>query len=57
MGNIWVKLVKVTLLTGIDRSMECLQKALQKSEEREGDVKWSSLPEEYWEEAARELGI
>lgn len=56
-ANIWTKLVEKTLLTGIDCSMNCLQKALQKCEEREGVAEWSNLSEEYWEEAAREMGI
>jgi len=30
---------------------------LQKCEEREGVASWSNLSEEYWEEAAREMGI
>lgn len=55
-ANIWVKLVEATLLTGIDRSRDCLCKALQKCEEREGAAKWSNLSEAYWEEAAREMG-
>lgn len=55
-ANIWVKLVEETLLTGIDRSRDCLHKALKKCEEREGVAKWSNLSEIYWEEAAKEMG-
>lgn len=55
-ANIWVKLVEETLLTGIDRSTDCLLKALHKCEEKEGTAEWSTLSETYWEEAAKEMG-
>lgn len=56
-ANIWAKLVEETLLTGIDRSRKCLDVALGICKEKEGIASWSSLPECYWEEAAKELGI
>lgn len=55
-ANIWVKLVEETLLTGIDRSRECLTIALEKCKAKEGQAEWSSLSENYWEEAARAMG-
>ena len=54
---IWIRLVESNLLTGIDSSKECLQLALKKCQESEGTVSWSGLPERYWVEAARELGL
>lgn len=56
-ANIWAKLVEETLLTGVDRSMDCLQKALEKCEDEEGAAEWSKLSERYWEEAAGEMDI
>lgn len=56
MANVWVKLVEETLMTGVDRSMDCLLKALHKCEKKEGASDWSNLSEEYWEAAAKEMG-
>lgn len=56
-ANIWAKLVEETLLTGIDRVRDCLRLAMQICEEKEGKAAWSNLSEEYWEEAAKEMGF
>ncbi len=56
-ANIWAKLVEGTLLTGIDRCMDCLKLAYQISLESSGNADWNSMKEEYWEEAARRMGI
>lgn len=56
-ANIWTKLVEETLLTGRDRSRECLDIALAICKEREGIASWTTLAEGYWEEAAKTLGI
>ncbi len=56
-ARIWAKLVEETILTGIDRSWDCLHLALKKSYLEEGTADWSALKEKYWEEAALEMGI
>jgi predicted phosphodiesterase len=56
-ANIWAKIVETCLLTGNDWSKECLELALKLYQGREGKTEWSTLPECYWQEAAKELGI
>jgi putative phosphoesterase len=56
-ANIWAKLVEETLLTGIDHAIDCLNLAYQISIENSGSADWNSMKEEYWEEAARRIGI
>lgn len=56
-ANIWAKLTEQTLLTGKDISMECVALAEELCR-RSGEAdQWDSLPEEYWQEAARQMGI
>jgi predicted phosphodiesterase len=56
-SNIWAKLVENCLLTGIDRSKECLNLALELYQDKEGKTEWSTIPECYWQEAANVLGL
>ncbi|WP_097003290.1 metallophosphoesterase family protein [Lacrimispora amygdalina] len=56
-ARIWTKLVEKTLLTGRDYSRVCLTAALEKWERNGGKGSWYILPEQYWEEAADEMGL
>lgn len=56
-GNIWIKLVEETLRKGIDRSIDCVDLAIKISMSKCGNGDWNSLDEEYWEEAAKKIGI
>jgi predicted phosphodiesterase len=56
-ANIWAKLVEICLLTGIDRTKECLDLALQLYKDKEGKTDWPTIPECYWQEAANVLGF
>lgn len=56
-SNIWAKLVENCLLTGMDRSKECLDLALKLYQDKEGKTEWSTIPECYWQEAANVLGL
>lgn len=54
-ANIWAAIVRETLLTGEDHSMECLMLAMSKCQEELGTADWNHLPEKYWKEAALEI--
>lgn len=56
-ANIWAKLTEQALLTGKAVFMECAALAGELCRQSGNTDRWDNLPEEYWQEAARQMGI
>lgn len=56
-ANIWAKLTEQVLLTGKAAFVECAALAGELCRQSGNTDRWDNLPEEYWQEAARQMGV
>lgn len=54
---VWARLTEYALLTGDDRTMQCLEGALDLCQRTQGHRELSRMPEDCWEKAARQIGL
>ncbi len=53
----WTVLTQEVLRTGKDRTMPVLLRATELCKEETGTANWPDIPDKYWEQAAKEVGI
>jgi putative phosphoesterase len=56
-SNMWAKIAKNAIVTGIDYSMDCVKFVSKLNQENSNKYEWTNIPEKYWEMAAKHYGV